>query len=79
MIYCRVPQYDVSIAKTETRGLACYLCSFGDFLESTYFAPSTEEMIGHIESHQRKGDLIPQDLKERLLEDDAVNYSGSSL
>ena len=78
MIYCSMPQYDVSIVKTETKGLACYMCNFGDFIEPAYYAPSTEEMIGHLGAHERKGDIIPQDLKERLLEDDAVNYSESS-
>lgn len=78
MIYSSIPQYDVSIVKTETKGLACYMCSFGDFIESAYYAPSTEEMIGHIEAHERAGDLTPPDLKERLLEDDAVNYSEPS-
>jgi hypothetical protein len=78
MIYCRIPQYDISISKTEKRGLACFMCSFGDFIESHYFAPSTEEMVAHIEAHERVGAVIPQDLKERLLEDDSVNYSEPS-
>ncbi len=54
------------------------MCRFGDFIEPAYFAPSTEEMIGHLEAHERTGDAIPQDLKERLLEDDTVNYSEPS-
>ena len=74
MIYCRIPEYDVTIAKTETQGLACYLCSFGDMLDATYYAPSTEEMLGHLQAHSRVGSFMPPGLAGRLIADDAVNY-----
>jgi hypothetical protein len=79
MIYSNIPTYDITITSFDERdGLACFMCSFGDMLDSHYFADSTEEMIGHINAHTRKGDIIPEGLKERLLADDSVNYSQSS-
>lgn len=79
MIYSNIPAYDVSIMSFDDRdGLACFMCSFGDMMDSHYFADSTESMLGHIDAHVRKGDLIPEGLKEQLLADDQVNYSQPS-
>jgi hypothetical protein len=76
MIYSNIPVYDITIASFDEKdGLACFMCSFGDMMESHYFAESTEAMIGHIEAHVRKGDVIPQGLQEQLLADDLKNYS----
>lgn len=76
MIYSNMPAFDVSIVSFDDRdGLACFMCSFGDMMESHYFADSTEAMLGHIDAHVRKGDLIPEGLKEKLLADDQENYS----
>lgn len=79
MIYSSIPTYDITIVSFEERdGLACFMCSFGDMMDSHYFADSTEEMLGHIDAHIRKGDVIPEGLKAKLLEDDSANYSQSN-
>lgn len=79
MIYSNIPTYDVAIVSFDEKdGLACFMCNFGDMMESHYFAESTEAMLGHIDAHIRKGDVIPEGLKERLLADDSVNYSQPS-
>ena len=54
------------------------MCSFGDMMESHYFAESTEAMLGHVDAHIRKGDVIPEGLKEKLQADDSENYSQPS-
>lgn len=78
MSYSSIPKFDVSIQRTQ-RGVACVLCSFGDLLESTYVAESTEEMVGHVRAHERKGDLIPPTITDDLWRDDTINYpQGSS-
>jgi uncharacterized protein Yka (UPF0111/DUF47 family) len=43
-------------------------------LEAYFRAESTQEMIDHIKSHERKGDSIPGQIYEKLMADDAVNY-----
>jgi hypothetical protein len=79
MIYSSIPTYDITIVSFDEKdGLACFMCNFGDMMESHYFADSTEEMLGHINAHTRKGDVIPQGLAEKLQADDSVNYSQPS-
>lgn len=79
MIYSSIPTHDVTIVSfDEGDGLACFMCSFGDMMESHYFAESTEAMLGHVDAHIRKGDVIPEGLKEKLQADDSENYSQPS-
>jgi hypothetical protein len=73
MTYSSIPAYDVSIHRT-LKGVACIMCSFGDMLESNFLAESTEEMVGHLEAHQRKGDLVPDSIIDDLWRDDTLNY-----
>lgn len=55
------------------------MCSFGDFLEHHVFCESTEEMVGHLDAHRRVGDRMPEDIREKLLADDAVNFPKAQL
>jgi hypothetical protein len=73
MIYSTIPHYDVSV-QASPRGVSCLMCSFGDMVETLFTAESTEEMIGHLEAHERKGDQIPPFIKQDLLNDDQTNY-----
>lgn len=43
-------------------------------MESNVIAESTQEMIDHITAHRRVGDMLPDDIEERLWADDAQNY-----
>ena len=74
MIYARIPEYDVYVFRTEQGPVQCSLCSFGDMLEAYFRAESTQEMIDHLKSHERKGDTVPGHIYEQLLADDATNY-----
>lgn len=79
MVYSTIPQYDVYILMSEKKGLTCLMCSFGDFLEHHVFCESTEEMVGHLDAHRRVGDRMPEDIREKLLADDAVNFPKAQL
>jgi hypothetical protein len=74
MIYARIPEYDVYVFRTEQGPVQCSLCSFGDMLEAYFRAESTQEMIDHLKSHERKGDTVPGQIYEQLLADDPTNY-----
>ena len=74
MNYSTIPSYDVYVAQYPTGGVVCGFCSFGDLLESVFKAESTEEMLGHLKAHERKGDRVPEDIYERLTADDPQNY-----
>lgn len=74
MIYARIPEYDVYVFRTEQGPVQCSLCSFGDMLEAFFRAESTQEMVDHLKAHERKGDNIPGQIYDRLLEDDSLNY-----
>jgi len=74
MTYSTIPQYDVYVAQHPNGGVVCGFCNFGDLLESTFKAESTEEMIGHIRAHERKGDMVPVSIYSQLEADDAINY-----
>ena len=78
MSYSSIPKFDVSVQRTQ-RGVACVLCSFGDLLEATYVAESTQEMVDHLNAHARKGDILPETIYDDLWRDDTTNYpQGSS-
>lgn len=72
-IYSTIPDYDVSVYST-TNGVVCAMCNFGDYLEMAFQAESTQEMIDHLLAHERKGDILPEDLVARLKMDDKLNY-----
>jgi hypothetical protein len=74
MIYARIPQSDVYVFRTEAGPVQCSLCSFGDMLEAYFRAESTQEMVDHLKAHERKGDMVPSDIFEKLIADDANNY-----
>jgi len=73
MTYSKMPEHQVTVVATP-RGLACLMCNFGDITEMNILAESTQEMIDHIEAHRRVGDLLPDDIEDRLRADDAQNY-----
>ena len=73
MMYAKIPQFDVAVQRT-TKGVACLMCSFGDLMEQTFIAESTQEMVDHLQAHTRKGDIIPDDIIDTLWEHDSVNY-----
>ncbi len=73
MSYARFFSDDVYVFASP-KGLMCQMCSFGDMLESTFTAESTQEMIDHLKAHQRKGDRMPSTIFDELLADDAENY-----
>jgi len=73
VIYSTIPDYDVSVYAT-SNGLVCAMCNFGDYIEMAFQAESTQEMIDHLLAHERKGDILPQNLVETVQRDDLVNY-----
>lgn len=73
-VYSRIPEHDVYVFKHPLGGVACSLCSFGDLLEAIFRAESTQEMIDHLNAHERKGDRVPADIYENLRSTDAINY-----
>lgn len=50
------------------------MCSFGDVMEPSWVAESTQEMVDHVAAHRRVGDRVPEDIDERLWADDKGNY-----
>lgn len=72
-VYSRMPEYDVSVYATAS-GVVCALCNFGDMMTPVFIAESTTEMIGHLEAHAKKGDIIPEKITSMLIEDDKKNY-----
>lgn len=73
MSYARFFGDDVYVYPT-TNGVVCQMCNFGDMLESSFLAESTQQMIDHLKAHQKKGDVMPSDIFDRLLADDDENY-----
>ena len=74
MIYCKIPEYDVCVMIGQSGRLGCFSCSFGDVMENVFLAESTQEMLDHLSSHERKGDNAPPDLHTRLVQDDQTNF-----
>lgn len=75
MSYSSIPNFDVSVLQTP-KGVACVMCSFGDFIEVNFLSESTQEMVDHLLAHQRKGDLVPETIYDDLWRDDRINYPG---
>jgi hypothetical protein len=73
MSYARFGEGDVYVYAT-TGGVACVMCRFGDMLESSYRAESTQEMVDHLLAHKRVGDRIPERTIPDLWRDDPENF-----
>lgn len=74
MSYSRFIEYDVYVFADTSGGVTCMGCNFGDMMEASYRAESTQEMIDHLKAHQKIGDRLPENIFDRLLEDDARNF-----
>lgn len=68
-----MPEYDVSVHQV-SKGVACFMCSFGDTMDPAYTAESTKEMIDHLNAHEKVGDRIPVTIKDDLWRDDFTNF-----
>jgi hypothetical protein len=73
MAYARFFADDVYIFASP-KGVTCQMCSFGDMLETSFLAESTQEMVDHLKAHQKKGDRMPSTIFDELWADDAENY-----
>jgi hypothetical protein len=73
MSYARFFADDVYVFASP-RGLTCQMCSFGDMLETSFLAESTQEMVDHLKAHQKKGDKMPSTIFDELWADDSENY-----
>lgn len=78
MSYARFFADDVYVYPT-SKGVICQMCSFGDMLESSFLAESTQEMVDHLAAHQKKGDVMPSNIFDQLWADDAENYPNKKL
>ena len=74
MIYAKMPEYDVQIMLSTQGKLGCFMCKFGDLLETVYYAESTQEMLDHIAAHDRAGDKVPLGILTKLVVDDPINF-----
>lgn len=74
MSYARFGESDVYVYAHVGGGVVCALCSFGDMLESTYKAESTQEMVDHLKAHEKVGDFLPPTIFDDLWRDDAENF-----
>lgn len=74
MAYARFFVDDVYVYAHVGGGVVCAMCYFGDSLEPTYRAESTQEMIDHLKAHQRVGHSMPSTIFDELLRDDAENF-----
>lgn len=77
MIYSKFGESDVYVYSIAGRGLVCAMCYFGDELEVSFNAESTQEMIDHLNAHQKIGHSLPSNLLNFLLLDNLVNYPDS--
>jgi hypothetical protein len=77
MIYSKFGESDVYVYSVPSRGLVCGMCYFGDELEISFNAESTQEMIDHLNAHQKIGHSLPPNLPSLLLLDNLVNYPDS--
>lgn len=74
MIYSKFGESDVYVYSIAGRGVVCAMCYFGDELEVSFSAESTQEMIDHISAHEKIGQLVPSNLSSLLLSDNSINY-----
>jgi hypothetical protein len=77
MSYARFGEGDVYVYSTGS-GVVCVMCSFGDMLEDTFRAESTQEMVDHLAAHERAGDRIPARTVPDLWVDDPLNFPPAS-
>lgn len=61
---------DVYVCKSGNR-LECLACNISG---GSFYANSTDTMCGHLEKHRKNGDRIPDDLEDRLWNDDEFNF-----
>lgn len=73
MSYARFGEGDVYVYSSGT-GVVCVMCSFGDLLEDTFRAESTQEMVDHLKAHERAGDRVPARTIPDLWREDTINY-----
>ena len=77
MIYSKFGESDVYVYSVPGRGLVCGMFYFGDELEISFNAESTQEMIDHLNAHQKIGHSTLPNLPSLLLLDNLVNYPDS--
>jgi hypothetical protein len=77
MIYSKFGESDVYVYSVPSRGLVCGMCYFGDELEISFNAESTQEMIDHLSAHEKIGHSIPPNLPNLLIIDNPENYPDS--
>jgi hypothetical protein len=77
MIYSKFGESDVYVYSITGRGVVCAMCYFGDELEVSFCAESTQEMIDHLSAHEKIGHSIPPNLPNLLLIDNSDNYPDS--
>jgi hypothetical protein len=77
MIYSKFGESDVYVYSIAGRGLVCAMCYFGDELEVSFNAESTQEMVDHLNAHQKIGHSLPPNLLNLLLIDNPINYPDS--
>jgi predicted small metal-binding protein len=73
--YSKFFEFDVYVFANTGGGVTCMNCNFGDMLESSFTAESTQQMIDHLKAHQKVGDILPEDIFDRLLQDDEANFT----
>lgn len=74
IIYSTMPDYDVSVFGRPGRGYTCYLCQFGDMVDTVFIAESSTEMEGHLKAHLNVGHILPNDIFERIILDGDTIY-----
>lgn len=79
MIYCKIPEYDVCVMLGQSGRLGCFMCSFGDLMETVFYAESTQEMLDHLSAHDKKGDSVPLGLHTQLVNDDLTNFPNNPM
>ena len=77
MIYSKFSESDVYVYSIPGRGVVCAMCYFGDELEASFCAESTQEMIDHLSAHEKIGHSIPSNLPNLLLIYNPENYPDS--
>lgn len=74
IIYSTMPLYDVFVYGKPGEPLVCYLCNFGDMIDTVFTAESAEEMRGHLRAHINKGDILPPEIFEQIGVNAEVHY-----
>lgn len=74
VIYSKMPEYDVYVMRNTQGKLGCYMCKFGDLIETVFHPESTQEMLDHIAAHDRAGDKVPLGILTQLVADDLTNF-----